>query len=107
MTIAGDPGIAQQLKEIISAYIDITNAINEVEVELTPLKKKQEALKAQLIELLPPNEMVETEEGSIMVKQIQQQRLDTDTAKQIFQSLGIDIPVKTVVMNQIVLNLKR
>ena len=107
MTIAGDPSIAQQLKEIISAYIDITNAINEVEVELTPLKKKQEALKAQLIELLPPNEMVETEEGSIMVKQIQQQRLDTDTAKQIFQSLGIDIPVKTVVMNQIVLNLKR
>ena len=107
MTIAGDPRIAQQLKEIISAYIDITNAINEVEAELTPLKKKQEALKAQLIELLPPNQTVETDEGSVMVKQIQQQRLDTEAAKQIFQSLGIDIPVKTVVMNQIVLNLKR
>jgi hypothetical protein len=107
MTIAGDPTVAGQLKSLISAYIDITNAINEVEAELTPLKKKQESLKAQLIELLPPNQPVETDEGSILVKQIQQQRLDTDAAKQIFQSLGVDIPVKTVVMNQIVLNLRR
>lgn len=107
MTVAGDPAIAKQIKELISAYIDITNAINEVEAELTPLRKKQEALKAQLVELLPPNQTVETDEGSIMVKQIQQQRLDTEAAKQIFQSLGMDIPTKTVVVNQIMLNLKR
>jgi hypothetical protein len=105
LDIAGDPNIANQLHQLITNYIEITNAINEVEAELTPLQKQRDMLKSQLIELLPADKPVNTKYGTLVVKQIEQKRLDTQAAKDIFKSLGVEPPIKVVLSHQIVVSL--
>jgi len=99
--ISGDPEIANKVSLLVNEYIKVTRTINEVEEELRPLLERQKELKGMLCELLPHNETVTTEEGSLVVKRIVQRRLDTDAVKSLLKQINIEAPMKEIVSYQI------
>lgn len=101
---AGDPTVASRLEELINNYIKVTHIIDEVEQELQPYREQQKLLRAQLIELLPPDRTYETHYGTIQIKRIIQHRLDTTLAKSLLEAHNIVPPMKAVEVTQIIVN---
>jgi len=93
--------LAEPFREIVANYIETINTIKAVEAELKPLREHAEMLKSQLEQLLTPNQPLTFGNYRVTLKQVTQQRLDTNAARELLAEHNLPVPIKEVTVTSI------